>query len=896
MGLFNKKLEKRVTALEEIINNYENVDNNANKTDILDEKKKIQAAYALNLCTVSVSQIVDYDDMYIMDQEYEMILNNLNLENMPKDEALLHIFKQIMDTITFFRIQDGDKKRLEEKYKQEVKNAIWSAVPNFSVVLTGSGGNPYAAAALAAVQVGFAYMNYRKARAEIEVKHKDEEWKLQRSAIEQLNGLRRELFDTAWRISSNYNFPDEYRLTERQISQYNEILMDTNSARRFDRLEYIKDNFQAYPPFWYYLARSAFEEAINMSDNQEVFQEYMKAAEEYYKKYLSISEYALLREDNIASACCLEYAQLLIKKGDYNKDDIIAILNRAEKNAGKSNDVIQNCAISYSGIEAYDNAERLYLYLFNEGYNRVANAQFLSNLYVSSYISYFNQQKSKDAYRKYSVLGKRINENYLFPLPTEEIISQLEIADEDEKERIKEDILKDFVNIQKGVLIEKHKNALQSLFELYSEKYNSCIPLPERRKLKYPEGIYSYTKKSNDDRLEIVKNESQIKGNWDKYVTLLQQSDIYLCWIDVLNDMQSKVYNLGMNDAEKKALYNGLLNSINSYNSKIQENAKKLVTTGYSFDDFNTLFSIDFIDVSKGFWDELVWIINNRIKRADSFAEITKLEADLSNLCLNVGLPLPEYVYGIKSDRKDSSSYRLDPAFFGKDIEKMKFDKEVNEKCLEITEKYRDIIVTKRDEKGKDTKIGYRCTRDEIAHYFDNKNKQLTENSIIHVSDVLAIIDDNSGKDIDLILAKDYIAIIEGRFKNRTAYKGDYYAKRSVGKCDFLDDSIKITYDSKWIFGKLKYYSSEFKSKYVNMTEFRKMFDELMAEISAGKEAGKEEVLEKEYCEYGFKVNEDNNLLYFDAIKNNLQSDTNTSYIIGSASYEIEEDPYYMDY
>ena len=227
----------------------------------------------------------------------------------------------------------------------------------------------------------------------------------------------------------------------------------------------------------------------------------------------------------------------------------------------------------------------------------------------------------------------------------------------------------------------------------------------------------------------------------------------------------------------------------------------------------------------------------------------------------------------------------------------MKFDKEVNEKCLEITEKYRDIIVTKKDEKGKDTKIGYRCTRDEIAHYFDNKNKQLTENSIIHVSDVLAIIDDNSGKDIDLILAKDYIAIIEGRFKNRIAYKGDYYAKRSVGKCDFLDDSIKITYDSKWIFGKLKYYSSEFKSKFVNMTEFRKMFDELMAEISAGKEAGKEEeVLEKEYCEYGFKVNEDNNLLYFDAVKNNLQSDTNTSYIIGSASYEIEEDPYYLDY
>ena len=35
--------------------------------------------------------IIDYDDINIMEQEYEAILNNLNLEQMPKDEALLNI-------------------------------------------------------------------------------------------------------------------------------------------------------------------------------------------------------------------------------------------------------------------------------------------------------------------------------------------------------------------------------------------------------------------------------------------------------------------------------------------------------------------------------------------------------------------------------------------------------------------------------------------------------------------------------------------------------------------------------------------------------------------------------------------------------------------------------------
>ena len=53
------------------------------KTYTEDEKRK--AAYALNLCTVSVSQIIDYEDVVILEQEYELILNNLNLENMPKE-------------------------------------------------------------------------------------------------------------------------------------------------------------------------------------------------------------------------------------------------------------------------------------------------------------------------------------------------------------------------------------------------------------------------------------------------------------------------------------------------------------------------------------------------------------------------------------------------------------------------------------------------------------------------------------------------------------------------------------------------------------------------------------------------------------------------------------------
>ncbi len=212
--------------------------------------EEIKAAYALNLCTVSVSQIVDYKDLNIMEQEYEAILNNLNLENFLKDEALLKILKQILDIITFFRIQDGDKKILDREYQARMKNAIWSACPNFGMIVAG--GNPVTMAISLASQVGIGYMNYRKEKASISLEHEKAEWQLERAAIEQLNGLSRELFDTAWRMAASHDFRDELRLTEQQIKQYDNILMDPDPIRKFERLYSIRRNFVAYPPFWYH--------------------------------------------------------------------------------------------------------------------------------------------------------------------------------------------------------------------------------------------------------------------------------------------------------------------------------------------------------------------------------------------------------------------------------------------------------------------------------------------------------------------------------------------------------------------------------------------------------------------------------------------------------------------
>ena len=90
----------------------------------ISDNERLKAAYALNLWTVSIKQIIDYNDINIMQNEYDSIMNNLNLEKMPKDEALLDVIKEIMDCIHFFLMENGDKKFIELEYQHKMKNAI----------------------------------------------------------------------------------------------------------------------------------------------------------------------------------------------------------------------------------------------------------------------------------------------------------------------------------------------------------------------------------------------------------------------------------------------------------------------------------------------------------------------------------------------------------------------------------------------------------------------------------------------------------------------------------------------------------------------------------------------------------------------------------------------------
>lgn len=760
------------------------------------EEEKRRAAYALNLCMVSVSQIIDYDDIYILEQEYDAILNNLNIEFMPKDEALLDILKQLLNTITFFRIQEGDKVFIEREYQQRMKDAIWSAVPNFGVLVTG--GSLISGAICLATQVGIGYMNYRKEKAKIKFENEKQQWQLQRSAMEQFNGLRRELFDTAWRLADKYNFPDEYRITERQITQYNEIILDSNYLRRYERLDYIKDKFEAYPPFLYFLGNAAnmVSQDENITDIS-IRSKYRALAMQHFQCFLDRTEKNLMREDQLLASCALEYFDLLVISGNRDVDFLASLLKRAIS-ATNSLDVLELVAFSYGKIGKVDEAAKILRMLVNEDYNAVVNAQILTYLYVRQYLQY----GSKDAYDAYQTLGVGFDKKLLFPLPSS-------------NERNEHGLIalnNSFISFQRDRIHRKYTNIMEDFCNKYIVAFNRTIPLPGKE-VDNPNWYFSddpYAKSIRQNDVAVIFERSS-KAN--EYITKLAESHFESKMIDVLNDLYAAMLKLPCvkgNARLMEEIQYRIKEDISASQEKFNDLLTKIGNRSFSANNIPVLFSFELSTFARNAFTLLTTALKNYISSANSMDVIAKMESELKYFCDSENLTYPEM--DDFSDETAGTAVQVNdkPFNIGLFGERAKLEMKRAKKSLEmlntIIEYASRILVP-------DAAAIEFNVKDEVKF-----NSYIQRNKHINQDKTLAIINDTSASD------EDWIFTTEGIYR----FKGVFGFKHDNDMVEYRN--VKVSRDRKLTLQIGKNTCSD--SKRINLEEFNRLAQAL-AEIEA---------------------------------------------------------------
>ncbi len=218
----------------------------------------IQTLLCLNYAMESLCKVISYNDIVILDQEYTNIINNINASKI-KDDEIVSIFTHLMDRLTAQKIQDKQKTLVEQNYERQVSNALYDAISGATSGTSVIAINPFSLASSAIYGVGSSYFNYRKNLEQYKQQRQESEWSIDQQIMNDLNGIRKEFFEITVRLTNKYKWPDEYRLAENQVNDYVEALKDSDSERRFRKLERMQGDFRAFPPFWYYFGLAAQE-------------------------------------------------------------------------------------------------------------------------------------------------------------------------------------------------------------------------------------------------------------------------------------------------------------------------------------------------------------------------------------------------------------------------------------------------------------------------------------------------------------------------------------------------------------------------------------------------------------------------------------------------------------
>ena len=137
-----------------------------------------------------------------------------------------------------------------------MEKAFYEAFSNPGTMFAG---DPISAGVNAIVSIGSSYASYKQKQEEYRQELDDSMWEIKKDEMTMLTSMRADFLHAYWEIMKRRNIPDKKRLTEKQLTNYIEILKDNDGGRRYRKLGRIKDDFYAYPPFWYYYGMSASE-------------------------------------------------------------------------------------------------------------------------------------------------------------------------------------------------------------------------------------------------------------------------------------------------------------------------------------------------------------------------------------------------------------------------------------------------------------------------------------------------------------------------------------------------------------------------------------------------------------------------------------------------------------
>jgi len=214
-------------------------------------------AVALNYCRASFHRIRQQPVAPVLHQEQEKILNNLNLQGI-EDPEVIALYTSVLDEIN--QIQTADREReLSQLYHSTnmQRKVTWDMLALGTDVATGQVGS--------AIRTG---ANSWWDSRNMVVQRDNDLMKVDKSRMNAVTQKSSSFLDTFWKLARKKNIPDRWLVRGTDLDDLDKAMREPDTEVRCRILKRMQPYMEAYPPYWYYLAKTEQElgELVAASD------------------------------------------------------------------------------------------------------------------------------------------------------------------------------------------------------------------------------------------------------------------------------------------------------------------------------------------------------------------------------------------------------------------------------------------------------------------------------------------------------------------------------------------------------------------------------------------------------------------------------------------------------
>ena len=519
--------------------------------------------------------------------------------------------------------------------------------------------------------------------------------------------------------------------------------MDTAEIRKYERLTSVKDRFEAYLPFWYFLGHSAkfISEDKNNGLEPAARNYYRAKAKEYFEQFDSRNSFNILREDELTASFALEYIDLLLLDDKPDMDKITRLIKTAVEMAGNANDILELCAFAYLKVGQTEEAEKLLRILVNENYNTATNAKLLSRIYVTEYLKGTNPL----ARTQYGILATRVTQAWLFPMP-EQRSDNLMLQDATLQDKYLAD--------QRTDLQKEYSDAITQFIEKYIILFNRIIPVPViDARDEYFLNTEAALKRRRQDVYDALENDEN-----NEYRKAIRESGYRFRYIELINEMLRSLDGLRFfrESEDKDAMISLIRENLIAASGDLKEIQEKLnQDSAFTIVDYEKIQkSFSFQKLTKEFFDTLLVKISDGIDSVKSLDELDDLELDIVQFCRaqNISERNANPSGKIGEPESDDENDYISQDVLGEDEHDESFVKTVFQKMLSLVKESTDSIV-------EDSSKVDMIMRGEQKFDLYFKNVKLQGEAF--KGKTLAILDDHSSADSDLFITCDGVVQVK---------------------------------------------------------------------------------------------------------------------------------------